>query len=363
MHHEMLQDIDAVIFDLDGSLVDSMWIWKAIDIEYLGRFGIPIPDGLQSQIEGKSFSETAVYFKENFPIPDSIEQMKAEWNRMAWDKYEREVPLKPGVRAFLKNCKKHGIKLGIATSNSRELVETIARTHCLHDYFSCIKTGCDVGRGKPAPDIYLAVAGELSVRPERCLVFEDIIPGIQAGKNAGMRVCAVEDAYSLEQKERKAALADYYIRDYHGLFDDFLPINAQDAADREWEQVDFVYVIGDAYVDHPSFGHAIISRILESRGYRVGIISQPDWKDEKSIAIYGKPRLGFLISAGNMDSCVNHYTVSRKRRTTDAYTPGGVCGKRPDRATAVYGNLIRRVYKNMPIIIGGIEASQRRLSH
>ena len=132
---------------------------------------------------------------------------------------------------------------------------------------------------------------------------------------------------------------------------------------RGWEQVDFVYVIGDAYVDHPSFGHAIISRILESRGYKVGIISQPDWKDKNSVTIFGEPRLGFLVSAGNMDSMVNHYSVSKKRRPSDAYTPGGVMGKRPDYAAVVYGNLIRQTYKNTPIILGGIEASLRRLAH
>ena len=136
---------------------------------------------------------------------------------------------------------------------------------------------------------------------------------------------------------------------------DFLPVSRKDMEERGIEQLDFVYVIGDAYVDHPSFGHAIISRLLEAHGFRVGIISQPDWKDEKSISILGKPRLGFLVSAGNMDSMVNHYTVSRKRRQKDAYTPGGVMGKRPDNATIVYCNLIRRTYKHTPIIIGGIE--------
>ena len=143
----------------------------------------------------------------------------------------------------------------------------------------------------------------------------------------------------------------------------FLPLTRQDMLERGLDQLDFVYIIGDAYVDHPSFGHAIISRILESRGYTVGIISQPDWKDDESIAIYGKPRLAFLISAGNMDSMVNHYYVSRKRRKVDAYTPGGAMGKRPDYATKVYGNLIRHTYKDVPVIIGGIEASLRRLAH
>ena len=143
----------------------------------------------------------------------------------------------------------------------------------------------------------------------------------------------------------------------------FLPVCRKDMEERGWDAVDFAYVIGDAYVDHPSFGPAIISRILEANGYRVGIISQPDWKDNTSIMEYGEPKLGFLISGGNMDSMVNHYSVSKKRRKTDAFTPGGVMGKRPDYATIVYGTLIRQVYKKTPIIIGGIEASLRRLAH
>lgn len=218
MKHEMLRDIDAVIFDLDGSLVDSMWIWRAIDIEYLGRFGIPLPEDLQSRIEGMSFGETAIYFKEHFAIPDSLEQIQECWNRMAWDKYLHEVPLKEGIPEFLDGCARNGIKLGIATSNSRELLENIADAHNLHDYFACIMTGSEIVRGKPAPDIYLEVAKRLWAAPARCLVFEDIIPGIQAGKNAGMRVCAVEDAYSAHDREAKKKLADYYIENYRDLF-------------------------------------------------------------------------------------------------------------------------------------------------
>lgn len=144
---------------------------------------------------------------------------------------------------------------------------------------------------------------------------------------------------------------------------EFLPISKQEMIQRGWDQVDFVYIIGDAYVDHPSFGPAIISRILEDNGFKIGIISQPDWKDDSSINIFGKPRLGFLVCGGNMDSMVNHYSVSKKRREMDAYTPGGVMGKRPDYATVVYCNLIRHTYKDVPIIIGGIEASLRRLAH
>ena len=143
----------------------------------------------------------------------------------------------------------------------------------------------------------------------------------------------------------------------------FLPVSRADMEARGWDQCDFVYVCGDAYVDHPSFGMAIISRVLEHAGYRVGIICQPDWTDPASIASLGEPRLGFLVSAGNMDSMVNHYTVNKKPRHEDAYTPGGEAGKRPNRAVTVYGNLIRRTFKDKPIIIGGIEASLRRLAH
>ncbi|MDF2802379.1 MAG: Radical domain protein [Anaerocolumna sp.] len=147
------------------------------------------------------------------------------------------------------------------------------------------------------------------------------------------------------------------------MIKDFLPISRDDMEKRGWEQCDFVFISGDAYVDHHSFGPAIISRVLESFGYKVGIIAQPDWKDKNSITILGTPRLGFLVSGGNMDTMVNHYTVAKKKRHNDAYSPGGVMGKRPDRATIVYCNLIRKVYKDIPIIAGGIEGSLRRLGH
>ncbi len=165
-----------------------------------------------------SFRETACYFKEHFAIPDSLEEIMAEWNRMAWNKYMYEVPLKKGIPDFLRHCREKGIRLGIATSNSRELVENVAAVHNLREYFTCIMTGSEVLRGKPNPDIYLAVAHGLGVPAGRCLVFEDIVAGILAGKNAGMRVCAVEDEYSADSRDRKRELADYYIDDYVGLF-------------------------------------------------------------------------------------------------------------------------------------------------
>lgn len=213
----ILHDIEAVIFDLDGSLVDSMWVWQKIDIEYLSRFGIEPPADLHHLIGGRSFHETAVYFKELFQIPDETEQIKADWNRMAWDKYSREVPLKEGAEAFLALCLKKRLKLGIATSNSRELVENVIAAHGLNGHFDCIMTSREITKGKPAPDIYLAAAKALGVAPKRCLVFEDIVPGIMAGKAAGMNVCAVYDEASVSQDEEKRKLADYYIHDFKEL--------------------------------------------------------------------------------------------------------------------------------------------------
>ena len=141
----------------------------------------------------------------------------------------------------------------------------------------------------------------------------------------------------------------------------FLPVNKKDMEERGWDQLDFVYVTGDAYVDHSSFGSANISRLLESRAYKVGISPQPDWRKKESVTVLGEPRLGFLVSAGNMDSMVNHYTVARKHRQKDSYSPGGKMGLRPDRAVIVYSNLIRQTYKKTPIILGWIEASLRRM--
>jgi HAD superfamily hydrolase (TIGR01509 family) len=207
----MLTNIDAVIFDLDGTLVDSMWMWRSIDIEYLARYGLPMPEDLQRCIEGMSFSETAIYFKERFQIPDPLDQIKEDWNKMAWEKYEKEVPLKEGVIELLEHLRRNHIPAGIATSNSRELVELIINTHELTDYFTSIRTSCEVAKGKPSPDIYLLVAKDLGVEPSRCLVFEDVLQGVMAGKNANMKVCAVYDEYSKLDAKEKRKLADYYV--------------------------------------------------------------------------------------------------------------------------------------------------------
>ena len=215
-----LNNFDAVIFDLDGSLVDSMWMWKAIDIEYLSGFGIEPPANLQKDIGSRSFVETAVYFKERFGLEDSIEKIGDDWNRMAWDKYTNEVPLKDGAAQFMDRCITEGKKLGIASSNSTELIEQVLYSHGIRDKFISIKSGTQVLKGKPAPDIYLTVAKELEVEPGRCLVFEDLVDGIKAARNAGMTVVAVSDDYSRHSDDLKKELSDAYIEDYWGFTED-----------------------------------------------------------------------------------------------------------------------------------------------
>lgn len=214
----MLKDIKAVLFDLDGTLVDSMWMWEAIDIEYLSKKGIPLPknrEEFEDELEGKGFTETAVFFKERFQIEDSIEEIKSTWIHMAEDKYRTEVPLKQGVLEFLKELKRRGIYAGICSSNSRELIQAVLDAHKIESYFDCITTCCEVPKGKPAPDVYLKTAQKLAVSPKACLVFEDVPMGILAGKRADMKVCAVEDAFSAKQRAKKRELADWYIQDYH----------------------------------------------------------------------------------------------------------------------------------------------------
>ena len=212
-----LSEIKGVIFDLDGTLVDSMWMWKAIDIEYLGKRGLDCPEDLQKKIEGMSFSETAVYFKERFHLPDSLEEIKAEWTRMSLDKYENQVPLKPGAGRFLRFLKDHNIPMGIATSNGQAMVDGVLDALKIRPFFDSVATACEVKAGKPAPDIYLYVAGKLGVKPEDCLAFEDVPAGIQAGKAAGMRVIAMADEFSRAMEEEKRRLADFWAHDFDQL--------------------------------------------------------------------------------------------------------------------------------------------------
>ena len=221
----ILKDKKAVIFDLDGTLVDSMWMWRSIDIDFLEGRGIPFPEDLQSKIEGMSFVETAEYFKRSFRLPDSVTELMDIWNEMAMDKYRFEVKLKPGVMKFLNYLKERKIKMGIATSNSRELLNGAMEQHHLDEYMDCMVTANEIKHGKPAPDVYLKAAEHLQVKPEQCLVFEDIVPGIVAGKRAGMEVCAVWDAYSVEQDVQKRTESDYYIKSYEDLLNESYGVN------------------------------------------------------------------------------------------------------------------------------------------
>ncbi len=205
---------DAILFDMDGTLIDSMGMWGEIDVEYLGRFGLEVPEDLEECLAGKGFTETAVYFKERFSLPDSVDEICADWIRMASAFYRTKAELKPGVRTFIERMHEQGKKMAIATSNASDLARAWIDAAGFIDKIDALVTACEV-KSKPHPDIYLEAARRVGVAPERCLVFEDIVMGVLAGKRAGMRVCAVEDTYAANQKEKIRELADYYIRDYH----------------------------------------------------------------------------------------------------------------------------------------------------
>lgn len=215
----MLKDKEAVIFDLDGTLADSMWVWSQIDIDFLGRFQLEVPKDLQYDLEGMSFTETAEYFKKRFSLPVSVDEIKQIWQEMAMDAYSHDVLLKPGAREFVLFLKEQNIRMAVASSNTYELIDAVLRNHGIRECFDRIITSCQVKKGKPAPDVYLEAARSLNVPPSRCLVFEDIIPGIQAGKNAGMTVCAVEDEYSHPHNKEKKECADYFITSYQQVMD------------------------------------------------------------------------------------------------------------------------------------------------
>ena len=211
----MLKDKKAVIFDMDGTLVDSMWIWQEVDRIYMKKYNLTPPPNFQKALEGKSYTETAQYFLDVFPtLTCTLEEVQQEWIEMTKELYMTKVQLKPGAKEFLKRLKERCILTGIATSNARELAEVTLHALGIRDCFDSIRTACEVAKGKPAPDVYLKVAEDLNVLPRDCLVFEDVPKGIEAGKNAGMWVCAVEDAFSVNDEKEKKEKADYFIRSY-----------------------------------------------------------------------------------------------------------------------------------------------------
>lgn len=210
----MYNDIKAVIFDVDGTLIDSMWIWRQVDIEFLNKRGIPLPERLQAEVEGMSYTETAIYFKARFDLPESLEEIKEEWRVMAEDYYRRHIKLKSGAKEFLKLLYDKGITIGIATSNSRELVDYMLANHGIRQYFSNIRTSCEVDKGKPHPDVYLKVAEDMGIEPKHCLVFEDTISGVMAAKSAGMKAFAVADEVSLESKDKLIEMTEGYIHSF-----------------------------------------------------------------------------------------------------------------------------------------------------
>ena len=212
-----IENLGAVLFDMDGTLVDSMWMWEKIDREFLEERDIAFDKSFQIDIEGLSYTDTLRFMKEKYLISESVEEMSVIINDMARDKYEFEVTYKPGALEFLKECKKTGIPCGIVTSNNRDLIEACDRNLHFSEYISVIITADEVGKNKPEPDCYLLAANEINVPPEKCVVFEDIIPGIQAGKSAGMRVFAVKDDYSDSVEEEKKRLSDGFISDYREL--------------------------------------------------------------------------------------------------------------------------------------------------
>lgn len=215
----MLDGIKGIIFDLDGTMVDSMWMWRQIDNEFMAAHGLDMTDELEEAIEGMSFRETAEYFVCTYPLKETADELMDIWVDMAIHKYRYEVPLKPGMAEFLPEMKRRGIRMGIATSNARILLDAVAQAHGLYEYMDAILTANEVKRGKPAPDVFLAVADKLDLEPADCLVFEDISQGIRAGLAAGMKVCAVSDEYSRAQEAQKRALAHYYIDSYAQVLD------------------------------------------------------------------------------------------------------------------------------------------------
>jgi HAD superfamily hydrolase (TIGR01509 family) len=215
----ILNNISAAIFDLDGTLVDSMWVWEKIDIQYLQKRGLPLPDDLKDEIAHLSFEETSKYFKNRFNLNDSLEEIISEWNEMALHEYSTNVLLKPGALDFLDVLKKNNIKIALATSNSHLLLELALKNNGIFHYFDSITTTGEVSRGKDHPDVYLLAAKKLEVPPEECVVFEDILPAILGAKAAGMKVIGVKDSFSAHQEKEIIEYANLFINDFYDILD------------------------------------------------------------------------------------------------------------------------------------------------
>lgn len=209
---------DGAIFDLDGTLVDSMWVWEKIDLDFLGQRGLTVPEDIGVVTAGMSFTETAGYFKDTFQLKESVEEIKALWIRMAVDYYSHEVLLKPGALELLNYFKERNIKIGLATSCSRELLTAVLQQHQIDKYFEVIVTSCEVDRGKPHPDVYLKTAEKLSIMPEKIIAFEDTVAGAMSAKSAGMTVVGLYDEYSHRHQEELKSTADFYLKSMTELF-------------------------------------------------------------------------------------------------------------------------------------------------
>ncbi len=229
----MIKNIQAVIFDIDGTLVDSMGVWYDIDVEYFKLLEIPMPPTIQKDIEGMSFTETAIYFKETFQLTEkTIDDIKLDWIRMAHEKYLYEIKAKPGAKEFMKFLKERGVKIGCATSNEKSLAIAALTPHGFKEKVDSVRTACEVNAGKPAPDIYLKVAEDLGVKPENCLVFEDIPNGMRAGKAAGMTVIGVEDESAKKYRTEIDEICDYFIKDYYEMLEGKIEVEYELSSDK-----------------------------------------------------------------------------------------------------------------------------------
>lgn len=213
----MFNGMKAVIFDMDGTLIDSLGVWAEIDQDFLDKRQILVPENIQKAIEGLSFMETVLYFKENFQLEESVDEIYRELIEMSIEHYRQKIPLKSGAKEFVSSLYQKGMSIGLATSSQHLLVEAVLERHELQRYFTSIRTSCDVGRGKPFPDVFLKVAEDLQVKPAECLVFEDTVAGVMAAKRAGMKVIAVFDNNSLPDMDEIGQLADGYIVNFKGI--------------------------------------------------------------------------------------------------------------------------------------------------